>query len=49
MVVVPELDLVAVWHAVYRDTGETWSPFSEIGRFKVNAMLRELLAAQTAP
>ena len=49
MVVVPELDLVAVWHAVYKDTGETWSPFSEIGRFKVNAMLREMLAAQTAP
>lgn len=49
MVVVPELDLVAVWHDVRKSTGEIWSPFSEVGRFKVNAMIRELLAARTGP
>ena len=47
MVAIPELDLVAVWHKVH--PGEQWSPLSEVGRFKVNAMLRELLAARTEP
>ncbi len=46
MVVVPEMDLVAVWQNVHED--EDWSPLSEVGRFKVNEMLRELLAARTA-
>jgi len=45
MVIVPELDLVAVWQNVHED--EDWSPLSEVGRFKVNEMLRELLAART--
>ncbi len=50
MVVVPEEDLVVVWHMVYKETWdqfEKWSPLSEVGRFKVNEMLRELLAART--
>jgi CubicO group peptidase (beta-lactamase class C family) len=47
MVIVPELELVAVWQNVHPD--EIWSPFSEIGRFKVNEMLRELLAARASP
>lgn len=46
MVVIPELDLVAVWHDVHKLTDGPWSPFDEIGRFKVNEMLRELLAAR---
>ena len=47
MVVVPELDLVAVWLNVHEEDGQkAWSPLSEIGRFKVNDMLRELLAAR---
>ena len=49
MAVIPELDLVAVWHDAYLRTGEAWSPFSDVGRFKVNELLRELLAARTAP
>ena len=32
MVVIPELDLVAVWHDVYAQAGGSWSPFSEAGR-----------------
>jgi len=48
MVVVPELDLVAVWINVHEEDGQTaWSPLSEVGRFKVNDLLRELLAART--
>lgn len=47
MVVVPEWDMVAVWQDVYKN--ENWSPFSEVGRFKVNELLRELLAARTVP
>ena len=47
MVVIPELDLVAVWHDVYEN--ENWSPLSEVGRFNVNGMLRELQAARMEP
>lgn len=48
MVAVPELDLIAVWLDVHSEDGQSaWSPFSEVGRFKVNEMLRELLAART--
>ncbi|NCA81319.1 MAG: class C beta-lactamase-related serine hydrolase [Opitutae bacterium] len=47
MVVMPELDLIAVWLDVYKETGKTsWCPLSEVGRFKVNKMIRELLAAR---
>jgi CubicO group peptidase (beta-lactamase class C family) len=46
MVVIPELDLVVVWHNIYKHSAGVWSPFDEIGRFKVNALLRELLAAR---
>ena len=49
MVAIPELDLVVVWHDAYLRTGSVWSPFSEVGRFKVNELLRELLAARTEP
>ena len=45
MVAIPELDLAAVWHDVY--DGEEWSPFSEVGRFKVDELLGELLDART--
>jgi hypothetical protein len=45
MVVMPELDLIAVWADVHK--GEDWTPLDDIGRFKVNAMVRELLAART--
>ena len=45
MVIVPEQDLIAVWLGVHE--GEEWSPLSEVGRFRVNEMLRELLAART--
>ena len=48
MVAIPELDLVAVWLGVYPGIDKSaWSPFSEVGRFKVNELLRELLAART--
>ena len=48
MVAIPELDLVAVWLGVFPGIEKTaWSPFSEVGRFHVNALVRELLAAQT--
>lgn len=48
MVAIPERDLVAVWLGVYPDLDKSaWSPFSEVGRFKVNELLRELLAART--
>lgn len=46
MVVIPELDLVAVWHDACLRTGEAWSPFSDVGRFKVNELLCDLLAAR---
>ena len=49
MVAIPELDLVVVWHDAYLRTGSVWSPFCSVGRFKVNEMLRELLAARTEP
>ncbi len=50
MVVIPEADLVVVWLDVYRRWGlKAWSPFSEVGRHLVNNMLRDLLAARTAP
>ena len=49
MIAIPEWDLVAVWHGVYRNTGESWSPLSEVGRFRVNDLLRELRAARTDP
>ena len=44
MILIPEYDLVIVWFDVHR--GEVWSPFDEIGRQKVNDMLKELLAAR---
>ena len=47
MVVVPEWDLVAVWQDVHKS--ENWSPLSEVGRFRVNDMIRELRAARTEP
>lgn len=46
MVAIPELDFVAVWNDVDLHSGEVWSPFCAIGRFKVNGLLRELLAAR---
>ncbi len=49
MVAIPELDLVAVWNDVDPHSGAVWSPFCSIGRFKVNATLRELLAARISP
>ena len=49
MVVMPELDLIAVWFDAYEWTGQKWSPLDEVGRFKVNEMIRELLAARTTP
>ncbi len=48
MMAIPEWDLVAVWLGVFPGIEKTaWSPFSEVGRFHVNAMLRELRAART--
>jgi CubicO group peptidase (beta-lactamase class C family) len=48
MVAIPERDLVAVWLGVFPGIDKSaWSPFSEVGRFHVNDLLRELLAAQT--
>ena len=44
MIGIPELDLVVVWNDIY--DGEEWSPLSEVGRFKVNEVIRELLAAR---
>lgn len=50
MIVMPELDLAAVWVGVHPEIDKrAWSPFSEVGRFRVNEMLRELLAARTEP
>ncbi len=49
MVVIPELDLIAVWHGVYGQVRQSWSPFDKVGRFKVSEMLREVLAARTEP
>ena len=49
MVILPELDFIAVWLDAYEWTGQCWSPLDQIGRFKVNDMIRELLAARTAP
>ena len=48
MAAIPELDLVAVWHDAHLRSGEEWSPFSDVGRIKVNEMLRDLWAARTA-
>lgn len=49
MVVIPEEDLVVVWLDVHKEWEKSaWSPFSEVGRFKVNDMLRELMAARMA-
>ncbi len=44
MIGMPELDLVVVWQDIY--DGEDWAPLSETGRFKVNEVIRELLAAR---
>ena len=46
MVVMPELDLIAIWLDVRQ--GEDWAPLCGTGRFKVNEMIRELLQARTA-
>lgn len=46
MVVMPELDLIAIWLDVRQ--GEDWAPLCGTGRFKVNGMIRELLQARTA-
>ena len=47
MVAIPELDLVAVWLGVFPDVAKSaWSPFSEVGRFHVTDLLRDLLAAR---
>ncbi len=45
MMAIPEEDLVVVWQDVY--DGESWAPFSDKGRFKVNEAIRELLQART--
>jgi CubicO group peptidase (beta-lactamase class C family) len=45
MIVMPEEDLVVVWHDIYN--GEDWAPLSENGRFKVNEVVRELRQART--
>lgn len=47
MVVMPELELVAVWVDVHR--GEDWTPLDGIGRYQVNELVRELLAARVEP
>ena len=44
MIIIPECDLVAIWFDVHPK--EEWSPFDQIGRMRVNAMVRELLEAQ---
>lgn len=44
LIIVPEEDLVVVWMNVH--PGEHWSPFDTVGRFKVNGLLREVLAAR---
>ena len=46
MVVMPELDLIAIWLDVRK--GEDWAPLCGTGRFKVNEMIRELLQARLA-
>lgn len=43
MVVIPEYDLVAVWLDIHH--GEDWYPLSEVGRFNVNGVIRDLLRA----
>ena len=47
MVVIPELDLVVVWNILDRSNWVRWSPFDEVGRYHVNDMIGELVAAQT--
>ena len=47
MIVMPELDLIVVWTDVYEH--EDWTPLDEIGRFRLNEALRELLAARISP
>nr|WP_240193580.1 serine hydrolase [Desulfobulbus alkaliphilus] len=47
MVVIPELDLVMVWNIATRHRVERWSPFDEVGRYHVNDMIREVMAART--
>ncbi|NCA83454.1 MAG: class A beta-lactamase-related serine hydrolase [Opitutae bacterium] len=44
MIAIPERDLVVVWQDIHR--GEDWTPLSEVGRFRVNEVIRELLQAQ---
>ena len=44
MIVMPELDLIAVWADVYEY--EDWTPLDEIGRHRLNETIRELLAAR---
>ncbi len=44
MIVMPELDLIVVWTDVYEH--EDWTPLDEVGRFRLNETLRELLAAR---
>ena len=47
MIVMPELDLIVVWTDVYEH--EDWTPLDEIGRFRLNETLRDLLAARISP
>lgn len=47
MIAIPEQDLVVVWFDVYR--GERWSPASEVGRFKINALIKGLMKARIRP
>ena len=44
MIVMPELDLIAVWADIYEH--EDWTPLDEIGRHRLNETIRELLAAR---
>ena len=46
-VLMPELDMEIVWVDIAR--GENWSPFDEVGRFRVNELLGRILQAQTVP
>lgn len=44
MIGMPEYDLLIVWFDAF--SGQTLSPFDQIGRFLVNEAIRELLAAK---
>jgi CubicO group peptidase (beta-lactamase class C family) len=47
LAVMPSDQLVIVWFDVHR--GENWSPFPEHGRFRVNALISDILSARTGP